>query len=304
MGGSHDGSVRGMPLYPFTARHSRCSSCSALHPVSGRSYAWPPPKSFPPGLAGTARFKFDQPLSGCVQRGSIQAHAGDLGLPEPEWTASTCNHYCNHYCNQAVPLQASGPGVVLDSCAATKARSYTSRAFLRLLQASRALAGRWPFVSRSCALTALPGPVTAVGRRSRVAECDRRGRQHASSNESNGGGTTQMLLHTNHPLPPESGIGAARLGGQGMVRSYLRDGSGGQLSTARAVLRIAPIAADLRSGAVRVKGRACSIACDAEGTVEACRFGPHFSTIANGAMRKPTVRRQAASAVCDGWPAR
>jgi len=29
---------------------------------------------------------------------------------------------------------------------------------------------------------------------------------------------------------------------------------------ARAVLRIAPIAADLRFGAVRVKGRACSIA--------------------------------------------
>lgn len=38
--------------------------------------------------------------------------------------------------------------------------------------------------------------------------------------------------------------------------------------------RIAPIAADLRFGAVRVKGRACSIACDAVGALDACRAGP------------------------------
>ena len=41
------------------------------------------------------------------------------------------------------------------------------------------------------------------------------------------------------------------------------------VSRMRAVLRIASIAADLRFGAVRVKGRACSIACDAGGALDA-----------------------------------
>jgi hypothetical protein len=74
----------------------------------------------------------------------------------------------------------------------------------------------------------------------------------------------------------------------------------GYVSSARAVLRIAPIAADPRFGAVWVKGRACSIACDAAGTLDACRVGPHLSMIASGAMRKPTARRERASTAGSG----
>ena len=72
----------------------------------------------------------------------------------------------------------------------------------------------------------------------------------------------------------------------------------------RAVLRIASIAADLRFGAVRVKGRACSIACDAGGALDARWAGPHFSMIASGAMRSPQVgvSPRTRPATCNGWP--
>ena len=65
-----------------------------------------------------------------------------------------------------------------------------------------------------------------------------------------------------------------------------------------AVLRIAPIAADLRFGPVGVKGRACSIA--ERLALDACRAGPQFSMIAGGAIRERTVRRQCASTVAAG----
>jgi hypothetical protein len=45
----------------------------------------------------------------------------------------------------------------------------------------------------------------------------------------------------------------------------------------RAVLRIAPIAADLRSGSVRVKGGELARSrSDAEGALDAGRAGPHL----------------------------
>jgi hypothetical protein len=46
----------------------------------------------------------------------------------------------------------------------------------------------------------------------------------------------------------------------------------GYVSSVRAILRIAPIAADLRFGAVRVKGRRSRR--DAVGALDACRAGP------------------------------
>jgi hypothetical protein len=78
------------------------------------------------------------------------------------------------------------------------------------------------------------------------------------------------LTQARHRLASRHRRRGQRVGGRGPTGD-------GYVSTTRGQsLRIAPIAADLRFGSVRVKGRACSIACDAGGALDACRAGPHF----------------------------
>jgi hypothetical protein len=80
----------------------------------------------------------------------------------------------------------------------------------------------------------------------------------------------------NSTMPPSSSEDLAALFGNGLSIAYNHDMAIPALTAHGQSLRIAPIAAELRFGSVRVKGRACSIACDAGGALDAYRTGPHF----------------------------
>jgi hypothetical protein len=58
-------------------------------------------------------------------------------------------------------------------------------------------------------------------------------------------------------------------------------------------VRVPPARPDsqpLRRGPVRVKGRACSIVCDGEAALEACRAGPHVHDGVRGEPESPSDR--------------
>jgi hypothetical protein len=88
-------------------------------------------------------------------------------------------------------------------------------------------------------------------------------------------------------MPLSSSDDLAALFGNGLSIAYNHDMAIPALTAHGQSLRIAPIAAELRFGSVRVKGRACSIATAERLALEACWAGPHFPCLLAGRCGAP-----------------